>query len=141
MNGPSSMGWASPLHARVRVVEPSGFTKISTLGVEEQRVWIVADLVEPPEQRPTLGDEFRVEARIVIDETRNVLRVPTSALFRVGDEPAVFRVENGVAHERKVKVGRQNGLEAEITDGLTEGDQVVLHPSDQLEDGTKVRQR
>jgi HlyD family secretion protein len=134
-------GGAAPLHARVRVVEPSGFTKISTLGVEEQRVWIIADLVEPPEQRPTLGDEFRVEARIVIDEARNVLRVPTSALFRVGDEPAVFRVENGVAQQRKVKVGRQNGLEAEITDGLSEGDQVVLHPSDQIEDGAKVRQR
>ncbi len=83
-------GGTTPLHARVRVVEPSGFTKISTLGVEEQRVWVIADLVEPFEQRPTLGDEFRVEARIVIDEARNVIRVPTSALFRVGDESAVF---------------------------------------------------
>lgn len=134
-------GGSAPLHARVRVVEPSGFTKISTLGVEEQRVWIVADLVEPPDQRPSLGDEYRVEARIVIDEARNVLRAPTSALFRIGEEPAVFRVENGVAHQRKVKVGRQNGLEAEITDGLAEGDQIVLHPSDQIEEGTKVRQR
>ena len=125
----------------MRVVEPSGFTKISTLGVEEQRVWIIVDFVDPSEQRPTLGDEFRVEARIVIDEARDVLRVPTSALFRVGEDPAVFRVENGVAHQHKVKVGRQNGLEAEITDGLTEGDEVVLHPSDQIEDGTKVRQR
>ncbi|HEX4413494.1 MAG TPA: HlyD family efflux transporter periplasmic adaptor subunit, partial [Lacipirellulaceae bacterium] len=134
-------GGPTPLHARVRVVEPSGFTKISTLGVEEQRVWIVADLVEPPDERPSLGDEYRVEARIVIDEARNVLRVPTSALFRVGEEPAVFRVENGVAHQRKVKVGRQNGLEAEVAEGLTAGDQVVLHPSDQIEEGTKVRQR
>jgi HlyD family secretion protein len=134
-------GGVTPLHARVRVVEPSGFTKISTLGVEEQRVWVIADLVEPFEQRPTLGDEFRVEARIVIDEARDVIRVPTSALFRVGDESAVFRVENGVAHQHKVKAGRQNGLEAEIIEGLAEGDEVVLHPSDQIEDGTKVRQR
>jgi HlyD family secretion protein len=134
-------GGVTPLHARVRVVEPSGFTKISTLGVEEQRVWVIADLVEPFEQRPTLGDEFRVEARIVIDEARDVIRVPTSALFRVGNEAAVFRVENGVAHQHKVKAGRQNGLEAEITEGLAEGDEVVLHPSDQIEDGTKVRQR
>jgi HlyD family secretion protein len=134
-------GGTTPLHARVRVVEPSGFTKISTLGVEEQRVWVIADLVEPFEQRPTLGDEFRVEARIVIDEARNVIRVPTSALFRVGEDSAVFRVEDGVAHQHKVKTGRQNGLDAEITEGLTEGDLVVLHPSDQIEDGTKVHQR
>ena len=73
-------GGDEPLQGRVRVVEPSGFTKISTLGVEEQRVWIIVDLDEPPEQRPTLGDGFRVEARIVIDEAQNVLRVPTSAL-------------------------------------------------------------
>ncbi len=134
-------GGTTPLHGRVRVVEPSGFTKISTLGVEEQRVWVVADLLETPKQRPTLGDGFRVEARIVIDEAKDVLRVPTSALFRVGEEPAVFRVEHGIVQTRKVKVRRQNGLEAEVTDGLAEGDEVVLHPSDQIEDGTKVRQR
>jgi HlyD family secretion protein len=134
-------GGAAPLHGRVRVVEPSGFTKISTLGVEEQRVWIIIDFVEPPEERPTLGDGFRVEARIVIDEARNVLRVPTSALFRIGEDPAVFRVVDGVVHKQKIKVGRQNGLEAEVTAGLNEGDQIVLHPSDQIDEGAKVRQR
>ena len=134
-------GGAVPLKGRVRVVEPSGFTKISTLGVEEQRVWIIVDLVDPPEERKSLGDGFRVEARIVIDEANNVLRVPTSALFRVGEEPAVFRVIDGVVHQQKVKVGRQNGLEAEILEGLTEGDEVVLHPSDQIDDGTRVQQR
>ena len=82
----------------MRVVEPSGFTKISTLGVEEQRVWVIVDLVDPPDERKTLGDGFRVEARIVIDEAKDVLKVPTSALFRVGDESAMFRVEGGVAH-------------------------------------------
>ncbi len=134
-------GGSAPLKGRVRVVEPSGFTKISTLGVEEQRVWVIVDLVEPPEQRPTLGDGFRVEARIVIDEAQNVLRIPTSALFREGEDPAVFLVQNGIAHKHKVTVGRQNGLEAEIAKGLSEGDEIVLHPSDQIEDGVKVRQR
>lgn len=134
-------GGDPPLIGRVRVVEPSGFTKISTLGVEEQRVWVIADLVDPLEQRRTLGDGFRVEARVVIDEARNVLKIPTSALFRAGNESAVFRVEKNIAHVQQVKVGRQNGLDAEIVEGLSEGDQVVLHPSDQIEEGVKVRQR
>src|SRR4029078_9667602 len=115
-------GGAAPLRGRVRVVEPSGFTKISTLGVEEQRVWVIVDFVDPLEKRPTLGDAYRVEARIIIDEARNVLKIPTSALFRAGSESAVFRVDRHVARQRIVKVGRQNGLEAEILDGLADGD-------------------
>jgi HlyD family secretion protein len=134
-------GGAAPLHGHVRVVEPSGFLKISTLGVEEQRVWIICDIDEPPAQRPNIADGFRVEARIIIDEAQNALRVPTSALFRAGEDPAVFRVTDGVVHTQKVKVGRQNGLEAEILEGLAEGDELVLHPSDQIDDGTKVKQR
>jgi HlyD family secretion protein len=124
----------------VRIVEPSGFTKISTLGVEEQRVNVIADLDEPLENRRTLGDGFRVEARIVVDEARDVLKVPTSALFRVGKEWAIFKVTDGVVRQQIVKVGRQNGLEAEILDGLRAGDQVVLHPSDRVEEGVRVRQ-
>lgn len=127
------------LQGRVRLVEPSGFTKISTLGVEEQRVNVIIDLVDPPESRTTLGDGFRVEARIVIDEAQDVLVVPTSALFRVGTQSALFRVVDGVARRQIVQVGRQNGLEAEIVKGINEGDQVILHPSDQVEDGVKVR--
>lgn len=134
-------GGAAPLHGRVRVIEPSGFTKISTLGVEEQRVWIICDIEETPAQRPNIADGFRVEARIVIDEAENALRIPTSSLFRAGEDPAVFRIVDGVVHTQKVKVGRQNGLEAEILEGLSEGDQVVLHPSDQIDNGTKVKQR
>jgi HlyD family secretion protein len=134
-------GGDRPLEGRVRNVEPSGFTKISTLGVEEQRVYVIVDLVEPPEERKTLGDGFRVEARIVIDEVRNALKVPTSALFRVGEGPAVFQVVEGVVRQQIVKTGRQNGLEAEILEGLKEGDRVVLHPSDQIEAGIQVRQR
>jgi HlyD family secretion protein len=131
-------GGDRPLEGRVRTVEPSAFTKISTLGVEEQRVYVIVDLVDPPAE---LGDGFRVEARIVIDEAENVLKVPTSALFRVGGESAIFKVVGDEVHQQKVKVGRQNGLEAEILEGLDEGDFVVLHPSDQVDEGVKVRQR
>jgi HlyD family secretion protein len=131
-------GGERPLEGHVRVIEPSAFTKISTLGVEEQRVNIIIDLDDPPEKRRTLGDGFRVEARIVVDEAREVLIVPTSALFRVGEQSAVFRVAAGKVERRIVKLGRQNGLQAEIVDGLAEGDQVLLHPSDQIEPGVEV---
>jgi HlyD family secretion protein len=141
-------GGERPLEGVVRVVEPAGFTKISTLGVEEQRVNVIVDLIDPPEEsidpldeHRSLGDGFRVEARIVIDEARDVLKVPTSALFRVGGESAVFRVLDGVVQEQRIKIGRQSGLEAEVLEGLSEGDQVVLHPSDRIEPGVEVRQR
>jgi HlyD family secretion protein len=134
-------GGGQPLEGNVRVVEPAGFTKISTLGVEEQRVYVIVDFIAPTEERASLGDGFRVEARIVIDEARDALKIPASALFRAGGESAVFRAQDGIIHERRVKVGRQNGLEAEILEGLTEGDLVVLHPSDRIEDGVQVRQR
>jgi HlyD family secretion protein len=134
-------GGDHPLEGRVRIVEPSGFTKISTLGVEEQRVYVIVDLVDPPEERESLGDGFRVEARVVIDEVQNVLKIPTSARFRIGDEWAVFQVVDGVAREKIVEIGRENGREAEITSGLSEGDHVVLHPSDQIQDGVEVSQR
>jgi HlyD family secretion protein len=129
------------LQGRVRLVEPSGFTKISTLGVEEQRVNVIVDFVDPPEARAELGDGFRVEARIVIDEAADVVKVPTSALFRVGKDSAVFKVNDDVVHRQIVKIGRQNGLEAEVIEGLSPGDRVVIHPSDQVEDGVRVRQR
>ena len=97
------------------MVEPSGFTKISTLGVEEQRVNVIVDFVDPPEDRATLGDGFRVEARIVIDEAKDVLKVPTSAPVPRRRKSAVFRVvDQHGASSRFVQVGRQNGLEAEV---------------------------
>ena len=129
------------LQGRVRLVEPSAFTKISTLGVEEQRVNIIVDLVDPPQDRKELADGFRVEARIVIDKVEDVLKIPTSTLFRVGDDWAVFRFEEGVAHEQHVKVGLQNGLEAEIREGLSLGDAVVMHPGDDVIDGSAIRER
>jgi HlyD family secretion protein len=134
-------GGTAPLTGQVRIVEPSGFTKISTLGVEEQRVNVIVDLVDSADERTTLGDGFRVEARVVIDEARDVLKVPTSALFRDGGESAVFQVIDGVVRETRIKVGRQNGLEAEVLEGLKPGDSVVLHPSDRIEEGVSVQQR
>jgi HlyD family secretion protein len=134
-------GGDQPLNGEVRLVEPSGFTKISTLGVEEQRVNVIVDLVDPPNQRGALGDGFRVEARIVVAEAADVLKVPTSALFRVGDDWAVFRIEEGVARERILNIGLQNGLEAEVKEGLAEDDLVVTHPADNIVDGKPVRPR
>jgi HlyD family secretion protein len=134
-------GGDRPLNGEVRVIEPSGFTKISTLGVEEQRVNVIVDLVDPPHEREKLNDGFRVEARIVVAEADDVLKAPTSALFRVGEDWAVFVVEEGVARQRVVKIGLENGLEAEIVEGLAEGDQVVTHPGDNITGGVKVNPR
>jgi HlyD family secretion protein len=134
-------GGVKPLNGEVRLVEPSGFTKISTLGVEEQRVNVIVDLIDPPHEREKLNDGFRVEARIVVAEADDVLKVPTSALFRDRNEWAVFRVEDGVARQRVVKLGLQNGLEAEVVEGLAEGDQVVTHPGDNITDGVRIRPR
>lgn len=131
-------GGERPLHGSVRLVEPSAFTKISTLGVEEQRVNVIVDLVDPPEERVSLGDGYRVEARIVVAQKPDVLRVPTSALFRSNDKWAAFAVEAGVAKLRTLKLGLQSGLVAEVIEGLKQGDQVVTHPGDNIVDGVKV---
>ncbi|MBI4483231.1 MAG: hypothetical protein HY652_10105 [Acidobacteria bacterium] len=131
-------GGGPALRARVRIVEPSAFTKVSALGVEEQRVNIVADLVDPA---PFLGDGYRVEARIVVWEGANVLKVPSSALFRRGEGWNVFVVENDRALRRPIEVGHRNPMEAEILRGLEEGEAVIVHPSDRVEDGVRVRTR
>jgi HlyD family secretion protein len=134
-------GGAAPLLGRVRHVEPAAFLKISALGVEEQRVWVIADFVDPPEQRGTLGDAYRVEARIVTWEGADILQVPAGALFRKKEQWSVFVVAEGKAQLRAVEVGRSNGLETEIRQGLSAGDQVVVHPSDRIQDGVLVQPR
>jgi HlyD family secretion protein len=131
-------GGEKPLRGVVRVVEPSAFTKLSALGVEEQRVNVIVDFVEPPAQRGSLGDAYRVDARIIVWEGRDVLQVPTSALFRRGERWAVFRIENGYAMLREVQIGRRNSLEAEVVEGLEAGDRIVIYPSDRIENGTGV---
>ena len=129
--------WGGPnaLEARVRLIEPSAFTKVSALGIEEQRVNVVADLVEPA---TSLGDGYRVEGRIVIWEADSALRVPVSALFRRGENWILFVVENGEAHRRDVEVGQRTPFEAEVKSGLEEGADVIVHPSNQITDGTRV---
>jgi HlyD family secretion protein len=120
----------------VRRVEPSGFTKVSALGVEEQRVNVIGDFAEPP---AGLGDGFRIEARVVVWSAADVLRVPTSALFRQGEGWAVFVVDAGRAARRAVEVGARSPLAAQVMNGLAEGERVVLHPSDRVADGARVR--
>lgn len=134
-------GGEKPLEGKVRRVEPSGFTKISALGVEEQRVNVLIDIVSPRETWQNLGDGYRVEVRIVTWEKENVLKVPTSALFRSGDAWAVFAIVAGKAEERKIEIGQRNGIEAEVLGGLAEGDLVVVHPSDQVTNGVGIELR
>jgi HlyD family secretion protein len=134
-------GGDAPLVARVRLIEPAAFLKVSALGIEEQRVYVIADLVDPPAKRARLGDAYRVEARIVLWESDDVLKVPAGALFRRGDGWAVFAVVDGRAELRPVQVGHNNGLEAEVLGGLAEGAAVVLHPSDRIQDGVAVAPR
>ena len=132
-------GWGGdePLRARVRLVEPSAFTKVSALGIEEQRVNVISDFVVPA----PLGDGFRVEARFVTWEGRDVLKVPSSAVFRTGNEWGVFLVSGGRAHARRVETGKRTDSEVEIVRGLDEGDAVILHPSNQLAEGARVEEQ
>jgi HlyD family secretion protein len=132
-------GGAAPLEGRVRLVEPAAFTKVSALGVEEQRVNVIADLVTPPEQRRNVGDNFRVEARIVVWEGKDVLKVPAGALFREGERWAAFVVVDSRAQLRFVKVGHSSGTQTELLDGLKAGEQVILYPGSRVKAGQRVR--
>ncbi|HTP42587.1 MAG TPA: efflux RND transporter periplasmic adaptor subunit [Nitrospiria bacterium] len=134
-------GGGAPLEGRVRMIEPVGFTKISALGVEEQRVWVISDFVSAPEQWERLGDGYRVEARFIIWESDHVLQVPTSALFRHGDGWVVFVLDGHRARRRPVDVGHRSGLSTEILGGLKAGERVITHPSDAIDDGVRVRVR
>jgi HlyD family secretion protein len=132
-------GWGGKtLRARLRVVEPSGFTKISALGVEEQRVNVIADFADSD---VPLGDRYRVEVRIVVWEGANVLKVPGSALFRSGDGWSVFVVEGGSARRRDAQVGHRTAFEAEILSGIVEGEVVIRDPTDRIAGGVRVTVR
>jgi len=131
----------SPLAASVRLVEPAAFTKISALGVEEQRVNVILDFVEPLDKVQTIGDAFRVEASIVVYKQEDSLKVPVGALFREGEAWSVFVAEGGRARKRAVKVPRRNGVEALVEEGLKPGEQVIVYPSDALKDGSRLSSR
>ncbi len=131
-------GGGDSLLAVVRLVEPAAFTKVSALGVEEQRVNVIADLATPPEQRGNLGDNFRVEACIVTWSAPAVLKVPAGALFRLGQEWAAFVIENGRARLRKVKTGNSSSTETQVIQGLIEHDRVIIYPGTRVKENTRV---
>jgi HlyD family secretion protein len=131
-------GGPEPLQATVRFVEPAAFTKVSALGVEEQRVYVVADLLTPVTQRGSLGDNFRVEARIITWQNEEALKVPNGAVFRRGDQWHAYVLNHNRAELRQVKIGRASNTETEILEGLKEGDEVILYPGDRIKEGLRV---
>ena len=132
-------GGQTSLGGTVRLVEPSAFLKVSALGVEEKRVNVIIDFDDPWEQRKNLGDGFRLEARIVVDQTdADSLKVPAGTLFLDQDAWYVFKVKEGVAVQSAVSIGKSNGLETEVTDGISPADILIEHPPDMVLDGSKV---
>lgn len=136
-------GWggAEPLSGRVRVVEPFGFTKVSALGIEEQRVNVTIDFVGPADRRKQLGHGYQVEARVILWESESALTVPLTALFRAGEDWAVFIERDGRAQARPVRIGQRNGLVAEVLEGLAPGDRVLSHLSDRVTEGARITER
>ena len=132
-------GGEAGLRGVVRQVEPDGFTKISALGVEEQRVNVIVDFEDPRAAWEALGDGYRVEIRVVVWEKASVLKVPSSSMFRHGATWAVYVIDElSVARLREIEIGRRNAIEAEVLSGLEQGDQVIAYPGDTLEDGMEV---
>ncbi|MDG1009567.1 MAG: hypothetical protein P8O69_06325 [Amylibacter sp.] len=134
-------GGAQELAGKVTRVDPFGVTQFSALGVEEQRVYAVISFTSQPEDYAGLGHGFRVESRIVVWQDENALIVPASALFRSASTWAVFVVTDGTAELRTVEIGQNNGIQAQITDGLSEDGRVILYPSSGLSEGMDVAER
>jgi HlyD family secretion protein len=135
-------GWGGPaLRGKVVRVDPAGFLKVSALGIEEQRVRVTIDFVDPPEAWSSLGHDYRVIVHVTTWSSADALTVPVSALFRRGDDWAVFAVQDGRARIMAIKIGHRNSRVAEVLSGLSPGTAVVLHPSDRINDGVRVTQR
>jgi HlyD family secretion protein len=134
-------GGEDVLTGRVRLVEPSSFTKISALGVEEQRVNVVIDVTDAPSIWQRVGDRFALEVRVVTWESPDVLKVPVGALFRRGDQWAVFKAVGNRGVIQTIRIEHQNSLEAEVLAGLNAGDQVIVHPSERVSDGVRIEVR
>lgn len=134
-------GGEGALEGAVRVIEPAGFTKVSALGVEEQRVWVIVAFTSPTAQWQRLGDGYRVEAGFILWEANDVLQIPASALFRDGNGWAAFAVEQGKAVKRRVEIGQRNGLSAQVISGISAGVQVIVHPDDRVQEGVSVAAR
>jgi HlyD family secretion protein len=131
-------GGATRLEARLRQIEPSARTEVSALGIEEQRVEAIFDIVDPADARSGLGDGYAVRLSIVVWETENALQAPLGALFRVGDDWACFVDRDGVARQVVVTIGERNERMAQVLDGLSEGDRVIVHPGDKVVDGVRI---
>ena len=129
------------LQGIVRRIEPFGFTKVSALGIEEQRVNVIIDITDSPEKWERLGHGYQLDARVVLWENDDVLKIPLTALFREGNTWSVFVEQSGRAKVQNVEIGQQNGLEAQIKEGLSEGSQIILHPSNRIVDGVRIRHR
>ena len=136
-------GWGGehPLRGTVRLIEPSGFLKVSALGVEEQRVNVVIDFDDPIDAAARLGDGYRVEARITVWQSDAIVMAPIGALFRLDGGWAVLLADHGRARLQRVEIGQRNNEAAEIVNGLAEGQTVVMHPPDTLVDGARIRVR
>lgn len=134
-------GGEGTLEGAVRVVEPTGFTKVSALGVEEQRVRVIVDFTSPREQWRRLGDGYRVEARFVVWEGKDVLQIPASALFRYNSGWAVFAIDGRHAKLKPVEIGQRAGLTVQVLSGLAVGEKLVGHPDDKIRDGVRVKPR
>ena len=137
----SNWGGVESLEGLVRLIEPAAFTKISALGVEEQRVNVVIDLTSPPEKWQTLGDGFKIDVRVLVQVVENAIKIPVSALFPVGSRSALFVMTYGRAHLQEVAVAARNGVEAWVKSGLTPGTQVIIYPDNKLRDGHRVKPR
>jgi HlyD family secretion protein len=137
----SQWGGDAPLKGRVRRVEPAAFTKISALGVEEQRVIVLSDLIDPPEAARALGDRFRVEVRVAVWHADDALVIPAGALFREGNHWKTYIYQNGRARLTAVDAGRSDGRITEALSGLKAGDKVLMHPPDTVADGSRVEER
>ena len=135
-------GWGGPpIKGRVVRVDPAGFLKVSALGIEEQRVRVTIEFVDPPEAWSQLGHDYRVVVHVTTWSAADAVTVPVSALFRRGDQWAVFADKEGRALVATVQIGHRNNQTAEVISGLKEGDRVVVHPSDRIVDGSRVAQR
>lgn len=134
--------WGGPLlQGIVRLVEPVGFTEVSALGVEEQRVLVIVDIVTEGEQWRSLGDGYRVEASFILWQQDDVLLVPSSSLFKFEGRWVLYVVEDGYAQWREVRLGQRNGLLVQVLDGVEAGERVIRHPDNALEDGARVKLR
>ena len=133
-------GGGKPLLASVRFVEPAAFTKISALGVEEQRVNVVVDIQAPADQRLAIGDNFRVEGRIITWQAARTLKVPSGALFRRGTGWFTYIIENSHARLKAVSLGKSSGPETQVLEGLAENDEVIIYPGERVHDGDRVKQ-